>query len=240
MRKGEKMRKITFAIFVVLLGTSSVWGLPNWDIYSDATIEEGDEYNVVSVYDTPPDHSTVGMTGGWVDTLDAYNESTINITSGIINTLNSWESSHVNVFGGSIYALDAYDTSTVNVWASGAVDVVVAHGSAFVDMSGGSVGRIGATEFGTVRLAGGLVADNLSADGSGVIDVYGYDLSKVGTGGHYGFGFVSGQWQSHTGFNIDLMESTTYSRVVLHEIPEPSTFSLIIASILLFRKKRVC
>lgn len=228
------MKKIITTILVVLLGTSTVQALPNWDIYSDAVIQDGNEFNVVSVYDTPPDYTTVDMLGGLVDTLDAYDESTINISGGTVNTLNSYESSTVNTFGGSIYGLYAYDTSMVDVRDNAHVDILRARGYSVVDVSGGTLDLISASLFGTVSLSGGLISDYLAAADSGIINVYGYNLSKVASGGGYGYGFVEGQWDDGTIFTIDFGGPDTYSRVML--IPEPSTLLLIITGTLFVRK----
>jgi len=88
------------------------------------------------------------------------------------------------------------------------------------------------------RFTCGLVSDYLTAGDSGIINVYRYDLDKSATGGHYGFGFVSGEWANRTLLNIDLSGPNTYSRIILHEIPEPGTLILLGLGSLILRIKR--
>jgi hypothetical protein len=241
---------------VTLLGMSEVWAIEDITFTSDGVIKEGDEYANVFIYDTPPHRTTVSMFGGWASFIQsydssifnmfggtaeacAYNQSTFNVGGGTIYTLNSYNSSNVNVFGGQVNHLTAYDTGTVDVWNNGIVGVMRARNSGVVNVGGGILGLISASNFGTVNLLGGVVDDYLAASDSGIINVYGHNLAKVPSGGHYGFGFVSGEWTDGTGFNIDLSGPDTYSRVVLYEIPEPATVLLIaMGSIICLRKRR--
>ncbi len=241
---------------IMLFMATNVQALTDWDIYSDAIIVEGDEYSNVSIYDTPPDRTTVSMFGGWVSNLQSYDssifnmfggtaeacandQSTFNIAGGKIYTLNLYDSSSVNVFGGSVYGLSAYDTGTVNVWGNANLFALFAHDSGVINMTGGVTKSIAVGEFGTVNLLGGLVSDKLWAGDSSIINLYGYDLAKFPTGGHYGFGFVIGEWPDMTAFNIDLSGPDTYSRVILYEIPEPATALLIAIGTLFLRKHRM-
>ena len=82
----------------------------------------------------------------------------------------------------------------------------------------------------------GIVLDSLAIGESGAINIYGYDLGKVATGGAFGQGFVWGEWDSGITFNFDFYGSKTYQGVILHEIPEPSTFAIIITGAFFFRK----
>ena len=229
-------RRILIITGLMLFWAVNVQAVGDWDIYSDAEIHDGDEYSNVSVFDTPPEHTTLDMFGGLVDGIEAFDESTINISGGYVSTLNSFEFSTVNAFGGAIGGLYAYDTGTVNVWGDGNVLSLLSRGdSSVVSMWGGEVWHIAALEFGTVNLSGGLVTDSLGVIDSGIINIYGYGLIKEPTGGKYGYGFVSGYWTDSTPFSIDLNGADTYSRVML--IPEPSTLLLIFAGGLLLRSK---
>jgi len=234
------MSKIITVIMLMVLcvGTPQVQAAIDWDFYDDGIIQEGDEYNNVGVYDTPPDHTTVDMLGGIVDSMGAYNESTINMTGGFVHTLWSLDSSNVNMSGGWVHELSAYDTGMVNI--SGDADVVVLAAREFgvVNMSGGVVDYVGPTEYGTVNLSGGLVNEFLATYDSGIINIYGYDLAKSASGGGWGYGLVTGEWADETIFSIDFGRSETYSHVMLHEIPEPSTVVIIITGLLFFRKRQ--
>ncbi|HIJ53263.1 MAG TPA: hypothetical protein HPP66_08935 [Planctomycetes bacterium] len=205
---------------------------------SDGVIQEGDEYWNVRVYDTVGDHTIVDMTGGTVDSLCAHHESIVNVSGGDIATLRSRDSSSVNVFGCSIYELYADDRGTVHIWDNAHVDILRTRSDSMTTVAGGTLGLISASRFGTVNLIGGLVYDYLAAGDSGIINIYGYRLTKIDTGGHYGSGFVSGEWLDKTAFNIDLSGADTYSRVILHEIPEPATVLLIAVGSVCLRKRR--
>jgi len=229
---------ITIMSAVFVMSISNVQAQIDWDFYDDGTIDPCDEYNNVGVYDTPPDHTTVDMLGGMVDSMGAFNESTINVSGGSVNSLYSFDFSNVNVLGGSVYGLDAYDTGTVNIWGDADVFSLLARDYGVVNMSGGIVDNLGAGEFGTVNLSGGIVSENLVAWDSGIINIYGYDLGKIETGGTFGDGFVWGQWEGEIPFSFDFYGSDTHSHVILYEIPEPSMLALIITSVLFLRKRR--
>jgi len=231
MKRGIKITVISATFLMVAI--CSVQAEIDWDFYEDGTIDPGDEYWNVGVYDTPPDHTTVDMTGGLVDSMGAYDESTVNMTGGTVNTLRSANLSTVNVSGGSVYSLKAWDTGTVRVWGNADVFALSALDSGVVNMWEGQADHVGAGEFGTVNLSGGLVTDYLGASGSGLINIYGYDLEKFSSGGKYGDGFVSGVWQDDITFNFDFYGSGTYSRVAL--IPEPCTLCLLGLGALLAR-----
>jgi len=192
----------------------------------------GSAYNILTY-----DFSTLNVSGG-VTEIGAFDESTINIGGGTIYGLGALNSSNVNVFGGSVYSLSAHDTGIVNVWDDADVVVLDTRETGTVNIIGGTVDRAGTLDFGTINLSGGLVLDGLWAGDSGIINIYGFDLAKEISGGGYGYGFVSGKWTNGTMFNIDFGWSPTYSRVVLHEIPEPSTLAIIITGAFFLRKCR--
>jgi len=249
-----KTNIIFLGLLVVFCFSGVLYG-SNWDIYSDAVIEDGDDYWTVRVFDSPPDHTTVDMTGGTANGILTYNastlnisggfteitslnESTINMDGGLVYTLAAWETSTVNVSGGTLNYLHAWGTSTTNV--DGNVNIISLNAREFsmVNMTGGNVtDHISAFENGTVHLSGGIILDSLSAGDSGMINVYGYDLGKSSSGGTYGDGYVWGKWNNDVAFNIDFYGSGSYSRVIL--IPEPSSvFLLFTGGILLKRRKR--
>jgi len=232
----KKIIIVTLAM-VLCVGISQVHAAMDWDFYEDGTIDPCDEYWNVGVYDTPPDHTTVDMSGGLVDSIGAYDESTVNISGGYVSTIGAFDFSNVNVFGGSVRGLHAYDTGIVNVSGNADVFSLVSSEYGVVNISGGSVDHFAALDFGTVNLSGGSGFDYLVAENSGLINIFGYDLSKTDIGGGYGYGFVSGEWAEGTIFNIDFSVSGAYSRVVLYEIPEPATLAIVLAGVLFLRKR---
>jgi len=247
--------KLFTILAVVLFSGNGLYAVPIDKIFtSDGVIREGDEYANVYIYDTPPHRTTVSMFGGRASGILAYdssilniaggiaevialNQSAINISGGSVHTLAALDSSSVNVFGGSLYELYAWDTGTVNVFGSANIDILAAREYSVINVSDGTAERIGVLESGVINLSGGFISDGLGATDSGIINVYGYDLAKFSTGGHYGFGFVSGQWQTGIPFNIDLGSPDTYSRVILYEVPEPTTLLLVCSGSLFLRKR---
>jgi len=90
------------------------------DFYSDDTIENGDVYDIVRVYDTPPDYTTLDMLGGSVGSFRTYDSSTANIYSGeLLIDPQSYNSSTINIYGGTIVceSIVAWDSSTLNIYA---------------------------------------------------------------------------------------------------------------------------
>ena len=230
------MKKLIIAIIAVLLcAAANVRAAGDWDIYSDAEIHDSDEYSNVSVFDTPPDHTTLDMFGGLVDSMAAFDESTVNVSGGYVSTLNSYEFSTVNAFGGFVHSLWAYDTGTANVWGDAGMISLGARESGVVNMSGGTTENLGAGESGTVNVYGGLVTRGLNAWDFGVVNIYGYDLVKAGSGGHYGCGQVYGFFMDDSTFTIDFSTQETYSHVNL--VPEPSSLILLGLGGLMIKRK---
>lgn len=103
---------------LMLLASSQVHAI-DIDFYHDATIEDGDVYNIVRVYDTPPDNTTVDMFGGSVASLRTYDSSIVNINTGEV-----WASiatnnlSTVNIYGGTVTldSLIVWDSATLNIY----------------------------------------------------------------------------------------------------------------------------
>lgn len=121
----KKIIIVTLAM-VLCVGTSQVQAAIDWDIYSDATIYPGEEYEDVSVFDTPPEHTIVDMLGGGLLTLSTYDFSTTNIHGGEISLgIDTYDSSTVNIYDGTItgHFLGVRDSSTLNIYG-GNLDVV--------------------------------------------------------------------------------------------------------------------
>jgi len=205
--------------------------------YSDTVIQEGDYYDtVVNVYDTPPDQTTVDMTGGFVHVLKPYDSSIINITGGEIQTLETFNTSTANISGVSIYGVSAWDYTTVNLSVTGNVTTLHARVSGTINMMGGTAEYLGAIDSGTVNLYGGLVTDSLWVGDFAHGNIYGYDLVKTNFGGRYGYGQVYGFWANSTAFTIDLNGSETYSQINL--IPEPCSLLLLTLGCLFLKRKK--
>lgn len=231
-----KTKVITILAAVMFLPVSQAQAL--LDIYSDAVIQEGDYYDtVVNVYDTPPDHTTVDMTGGFVHNLRSYDSSIINMIGGEILTMEAYNTSTANVSGGEVYSLRAWDSATVN-FSDYARTLSLGAGGDFgtVNMTGGSTEFIGAGYSGTINIYAGLVTDSLNAWDSATINIFGYDMVKTSSGGRYGCGHVYGFFADDTSFTIEFSTYETYSHVNL--IPEPGSLMLFALGALLVRRKK--
>ncbi len=113
-----KTKIITMVAVVILLSASQVQAI-DVDFYSDATIEDGAIYNMVRIYDTPPETTTVDMFGGSVSSLRTYDSSIANIYVGeVFGEIIAGNSSVVNIYGGSVtcHFLAVMDSSTLNVY----------------------------------------------------------------------------------------------------------------------------
>lgn len=104
---------------VMFLGVCSVQA-GNVDFYNDAIIRPGDDYDIVSVYDTPPVPTVVHIFGGSIITLRTYDSSSANIHDGQIKgSIETRNSSTVNIHGGNIDLdyLAVSDLGTLNIYA---------------------------------------------------------------------------------------------------------------------------
>lgn len=231
-----KTKAITILAALMFLPVSQVQAVLN--IYSDAVIQEGDYYDtVVNVYDTPPDYTTVDMTGGFVHNLRSYDSSIINMTGGEILTLGAYITSIANVSGGDVYSLRAWDSATVN-FSDDARSLSLVAGGDFgtVNMTGGSTEYLRAGYSGTINIYAGLVTDSLNAWDSAMVNIYGYDLVKTSSDGRYGYGQVYGFFADDTAFTIEFSTYETYSHINL--IPEPGSLFLLGFGALLLKRKR--
>lgn len=226
---------LLFAVGVILFVGAVGYGAGDKDFYSDGVIEDGDEYWNVGVYDTPPEHTTVDMTGGWVDSMATFDESTVNISGGEVWSIYAAEYSTVNVLGGSVLGLESWDNSLVHILNGAEVDGSRVRGSGTLNMTGGTVDHLGAIESGTINLYGGTILDRLYVTDPGTVYVFGYDLVKTPSGGTYGYGQVYGFWSNGLGFLINLNGEDTYTRVNL--IPEPGTLLLFGVASLFVRRR---
>ena len=231
------MRRVILTIgLAILFFCNIVLGAENWDIYSNTDISEG-TYNLINIYDTPPDNTTVNMFGGSADFITTYNESTLNFYDGYsdIQTVN-W--SVCNIYGGEIGFITASDNSTLNFYNSYDATSLVAEDFSIIYVQGGYIGNLHAHQSGVIYLYGGAIPGHegatgtITADDSSIVNIYGYDLFKTSSGGFYGNGQVYGFLMDDTYISVDLYNSEAYEHINL--IPEPATLSLFSLAGLIF------
>jgi len=179
---------------------------------SDAVIQDGDDYQNVWVYDTPPDITTVDMTGGVVGVLQNYNQSITNMSGGAVAHLLSDEQSTINISGGVV--------GEALIFSSGGT----------FNITGGVCGKV-AVSYGELNISGGQITYFIDC-GKGVVNVYGYGF-EYDSPEHSPN--LTGFWADGTPFGLDFI---AYDRVVLHEIPEPATLLLLGLGSLALRRKR--
>ncbi len=185
---------------------------------SDGVIQQGDSYDRVEVYDTPPLRTTVDMTGGYVGREDnvntglfTYDSSTVNMTGGHAFRLYTHDSSTVNISasggaGGDLYGettIAAYESSTINLFKGGTLlggssTFFKLRGSSTLNVRGGDVGLLFSVQDSSVVniYDGGLF--DLWITGRSTVNVYGgfvgtflenYPVASTATVNFYGWGF---------------------------------------------------
>ena len=232
------MRRVMITIgLVVMLFCEWANAVESKTFYSDGNIMPNEQWNAISIYDTPPAHTTVNMTGGNVLSMYTYDASILNMTDGRIDRLNSYEYSTVNVSGGvpGYISLDALDQSTINF--SGTAEVLNAHAlnKSTLNISGGTINNLNVYNEGIINIYAGDITTVWSHDDT-IVNVFGHhDLMKISTGGLYGNGFVQGYYNDLSWFRFNLGNEEAYYHINL--IPEPTTILLLSVGGLFLRKK---
>jgi hypothetical protein len=214
------MKNYSVAFLICLLVGQCALAAEEKIIKSNDTITAGQEWAGVSVWDTPPAHTTVSMTGGTVYSLSAYNTSLVQIS------------------GGSLSSVNVLDTATVTMSGSASASTTTAGMSGVVNMNGGTITHMNAIQQSLVNLRGGSLTYDLSASDLSVVNVFGLGLAKTSSGGPFGFGRITGQWQDNSSFAINLANPGTYAHINLVTVPEPVALLLFGAGLPLLRRFR--
>jgi hypothetical protein len=131
----------------------------NIEFRRDAIIRPGEVYDIVSVYDTPPDTSTVNMFGGSVNGVQSYDSSIVNIHDGQVwGSIIARDFSTVNIHGGSLH-LEYFAVSglgTLNIYAG---DVRIGNSPIFSDSSSVNIYGYG-FDYDGVRVLRGFLSDD--------------------------------------------------------------------------------
>lgn len=218
---GIEVRRTSWTLWVifVLSVCAKVQGT-YIEIYSDTVIGDGESYDEVFVYDTPPDNTTVDVIGGYVGLLELYNSSTGNVYHevagftlyesstgnlyGSSGQLDTYDFSIANILGGNVLvSTSVNDSSTLNIYSGQLGDSVTVADQAIMNMYGGqgiSVNYIISIEpLATLNNHGGdlgivLVDGTLNLYGGSVYE--GPYVNGGGTANIYGYDFDY-WWNDH-------------------------------------------
>jgi hypothetical protein len=247
---------LVIVIVLAMFWPGNVEATLNWDIYADAVVSNGEAYNVVSVYDTPPERTMVSVLGGYIDVMRFYDSSIGNVAGGNISSLGALAQSTVNIsaspeigsagandlgtlniFGGYLQSAGANGQGVLNVSDAANIWMVSLFGDARMNMVGGEIARAQVFDSSILNLRGGVIVEGIGTRPGhfeGSINVYGYSLVKTSSGGRYGVGQVYGSYPNGADFVIDL-GGGVYPYVNL--IPEPATVLFLLCGVLMIRKR---
>lgn len=165
------------------------------------------------------DYSQMTIYGGTIgQQISATGSSLLNYFEGDTGWLNSLGTAEVNIDGGRVReGISSNDSSVININDGGAYWMQT-YGNSTVNLRNASFGFFGSSD-------------------ESIVNVYGRNLALTTTGGR-GFGYVTGEWGNGANFNIPFFAEETYTHVILHEIPEPTTLSLLAIGALMLRRKK--
>ena len=188
-----------FVVVAVVLHPGTVSYATTIAFYSDGVIQKGDTYEKVDVYDTAPGHTTVNMTGGWVDYpgMSTFDASVVNISAGFVGFLRTNDSSTVNVSGGWVGSPDtlgettitAHGQSTINVYDGG---LLAGWSTAYSELWDSSV----------LNVHGGDVVIFVGAFCSATVNVYAGSLFHLWVAGEATANIYGGDIGSSWGFDV--------------------------------------
>jgi hypothetical protein len=82
------------------------------DFYNDGTIQSGDVYDTVDIWD----NVTVSMSGGTANVIESRNSSTFIFQSGSLSGwISGFNTSNITMSGGSVVNVQLFSSSTINI-----------------------------------------------------------------------------------------------------------------------------
>lgn len=147
----------------------------------------------------------------FAETYHIYDDMTMD--GGVFDIIHVHNDAIIDVTNGDIVELWGLDTSLIN-FLRGEVDLLVASQSSNANLRGGDINILVASEQESVH-------------------IYGTQFSYIQEGTNPLRGTLSGFWADGQDFSIYLRDCTPITgKIVLHEIPEPSTYMLLTFSVL--------
>ncbi len=172
-------------------------------------------------------HNTTTISSGEYGTVNIYdtppNQTIVAMTGGDISYGNVYNTAILNCYGGELFFPRIYDNAIVTIYNIDYIASVELHGNGQLHIyDGGSASSVSIQIFDNAEL-----------------HVYGYGFvynpSVTGTNA------ISGFWGNGERFTLGLRQPSNYdpyTQVILHEIPEPTTFLLMSVVALYLRKTR--
>ena len=156
-----------------------------------------------------------------------FNDSTVVTVSSDNATLHGSirfrDNSQFNLSAGSVFWVSAEGCSRIIV-SGGIIEAAIDTGDDYaeicsnrkIQISGGTVESLEIGQPSTVTISGGSIG-NIQGDHSSKIKIVGYSLNVIPYGGTSGNGQVTGNWNNHNPFSIDLWDERTYSMIELYD-----------------------
>jgi len=173
------------------------------DFPYSGTINQGEVWDNVWIYDTPPSFTTVNMLGGQVGSLDIATYSTLNVDWGMIGNLNARDTSFVTINDGIINQLSSSGNSRITTYGGDFQNVSINESSRlrFYD---GYIQNLNVFTNRATYISGGQI-DNIYAYGWGnyqqVFNISGGTINSISS---------DGSWNSKI-FNISGGQTNLYS-----------------------------
>ncbi len=147
-----------------------------------------------------------------------------------------YDSAVVTMTGGTVEDFEIYDSAKLTVSGDSLVTGWThLRGTSELNIYGGDLDSITSTDESTINIYAVTNMGYIAGFHLSVIHIYGKDFDLLPSGSSY---YLSGTWGNDEQFTLYLRGPETYPRVVLHEIPEPSTFFLFsLATGLYLRRK---
>jgi len=170
-------------------------------------------------------------------TIDFYNDGTI-VDGNYFDQVNIWNDATVDMTGGYVASCDTFDTSVLN-YLDGGIQWGVTHENSILNVYSGYDTDFQLENCSKVFLHNGSLNFQVSftsGSDNAILHIYGYDLNYTPSV----IGSIDGYWESNQVFNFNIMvrhSADVTPTIILHEIPEPSTFC-ILGLLALFMRKR--
>ena len=111
-----KTHVIVISMLGVLLFAGGLARATIENFYSDRNIANGDSFDEIHIFDTPPDQTTVTMWGGSAKYIRAYNSSIFLLEGGnVTQCIAAYNTSSVTIAGGTANSVEFYNSSIANL-----------------------------------------------------------------------------------------------------------------------------